>query len=313
MALLLVLAFVPGVAFPADDPSGMSASEMAKESSNPLGRLWILKNTFDNTLQDGDATSKDRWKHTWTFQPTIPMPLPGGYIAVIRITFPTVLRTETPKGPGSVGPPGPGSPPRPPPGVSTALVDWDDESGFGDLGVFSLFGRNVEGVEGLGQRGAFVWGVGPTFTFPTSSEDSLGSEKLSLGPAGVLAYMGDRYILAGLSQNWFSVANRDGGSDRSDVEFSWLQVIYQWNLPKGWQVGGKPVITADWDASSDDRWNVPIGLGVWKALRLGKMPLKIGAEVQYSVVHQDTLGQRWNFAITIDPVIPPLVKWPWQD
>jgi hypothetical protein len=120
------------------------------------------------------------------------MPLPGGYIAVNRIRFHTVLSTETPKGPGSGGPPGPGRPPRPPPGVSKALVDWDEESGFGDLGVFSLFGRNVEGVEGLGQRGAFVWCVGPTFTFPTSSEDSLGSEKFSLGPAGVLAYLGER-------------------------------------------------------------------------------------------------------------------------
>ncbi len=311
VAAAVLAASSPRIAF-SEDGSALSNAEVARESSNPLGRLWILKNTFDNTLQDGDITRNDRWTNTWTFQPTIPMPLPGGFIAVNRITFPTVLRTEVPRGPGSGGPPGGGLPPAPPPSVPKSAIRWDNESGFGDLGLFSLFGRN-ESVEGLGQRGAFVWGLGPTLTFPTSSRGYLGSEKFSLGPAGVLAYIGNRYTVAALSQNWFSVASRSGGGDKSDVEYSWLQVIYMLNLSDGWQVGGKPVITADWESSNDDRWNVPVGLGVYKALRLGRMPVKVGIEAQYSVVHQDTLGQRWNLALSIDPVIPPLIDWPWQD
>jgi hypothetical protein len=290
----------------------MSSDAIARESSNPLGRLWMLKNTFDNKIQDGDATSQDRWVNSWTFQPTIPTPLPGSWMLVNRITFPTFLNAEVPSGPGSGGISGPAGPISPPRRAPLDLVSWGDESGFGDLGLFSLLGQNLD-VEGLGQTGAFVWGVGPTFQFPTSSEDELGSEKYSLGPAGVLAYIGQRYILAGLSQNWLSVDGRSGGGGREDVRFSWLQLIYYWNLPGGWQIGGKPVITADWDARSDDIWNVPIGLGISRAVKIGKVPVKIGVEVQYSVVHQDTLGQRWNFVLYFDPVIKPLIDWPWAN
>jgi hypothetical protein len=283
LALFCLALALPPVLASAEE---LTNEQMARESSNPLGRLWILKNTFDNTIRNGNTTSTDLWSNSWTFQPTIPMPLGEGWMIVNRITFPTILRTEFPSGP--------------------------DESGFGDLGLFSLVGQNVP-ASGLGQKGSFLWGLGPTFQFPTSSKDVLGSEQYSLGPAGVIGYLGDRYVLAALSQNWFSAGHRGGGGDRDDVEFSWLQVIYLLNLPGGWQVGGKPVITADWESDSDNRWNVPIGLGVFKAVKVGNLPFKIGAEVQYSVVQEDALGNRLSFALTFDPVIPPLIKWPWQD
>ncbi len=306
------------------DTTAMGEDEIARETSNPLGSLWMLKSSFDTTRQDGDATSGGRWSHSWTFQPTIPTPLPGRWMLVNRITFPTVLAAEVPKGPGRGGTAGPGAPIFPPderpPGLPGRpplnlrdRIRWDYESGFGDLGVFSLLGQNIEGVEALGQRGVFVWGVGPTFKFPTSSEDEFGSEKYSMGPAGVVGYIGQRYIGALLSQNWFSLGSRDGGGRRDDVQFSWLQVIYMWNLGGGWQLGGKPVVTADWEKDADDRWNVPIGLGVYRALRLGKLPVKIGLEAQYSPIHEDTMGKRWNFVLSIDPVIKPLIDWPWDD
>jgi hypothetical protein len=149
--------------------------------------------------------------------------------------------------------------------------------------------------------------VGPTFQFPTASDDDLGSEKYSAGPAGVGAFIGEDFILGALSQNWISFASASGGSDRNDVEFSWLNLFYFLNFEGGWQVGGTPVITADWEADSDNRWSVPVGLGVYKThFFFGKLPIKLGVESQYYAVQPDDYGPEWNIRFTFAPVIPAL-------
>ena len=115
------------------------------------------------------------------------------------------------------------------------------------------------------------------------------------------------YILGGLYQQWFSYASGGKGSGE-DVNFSWLNLFYFLNFEGGWQVGGTPVITADWEADSDNRWTVPIGLGVYKTHFFGKMPIKMGVEFQWMPVRPDTLGQVFNIRLTIAPVIPSFFK-----
>ena len=88
-----------------------------------------------------------------------------------------------------------------------------------------------------------------------------------------------------------------------------MHMFYFLNFEDGWQVGGTPIITADWEADdSDDRWTVPIGLGVYKTSFFGKMPIKMGAEMQWMAINPDTYGQEWNIRITIAPIIPSLFK-----
>jgi hypothetical protein len=41
-----------------------------------------------------------------------------------------------------------------------------------------------------------------------------------------------------------------------------------------------------------------------KTVRIGKMPLKLRFEPQYSIVHPDDFGTVWNFRVQITPVIP---------
>ena len=122
--------------------------------------------------------------------------------------------------------------------------------------------------------------------------------------------MGEKAIVGGLYQQWISYTGQSG---RDEVNLSALQVFYFLNFEGGWQVGGNPIITADWEADSDDTWNVPVGLGVRKLLFLGKLPVKVGVTFEWSAVHEDTLGDRWNIRIDVTPVIPALIKWPWLD
>ena len=130
---------------------------------------------------------------------------------------------------------------------------------------------------------------------------------IPVGPSGVLAFIGKKFILGGLYQQWLSYAEGGNGSG-ANQNFSWLNMFYFLNFEDGWQVGGTPIITADWEADSDDRWTVPIGLGVYKTSFFGKMPIKMGAEMQWMPISPDTYGQNWNIRITIAPIIPSLFK-----
>ena len=76
----------------------------------------------------------------------------------------------------------------------------------------------------------------------------------------------------------------------------------------GWQIGGTPIITADWEAKGSDVWTVPIGLGIYKTHFFGKMPIKLGIEGQYKPIRPDSFGQEYNIRIVIAPIIPNFFK-----
>lgn len=47
-------------------------------------------------------------------------------------------------------------------------------------------------------------------------------------------------------------------------------------------MGRAPVIAADWETDdSDDRWNMPVALGVFKIHFFGRMSIKMGAEFHW--------------------------------
>jgi hypothetical protein len=308
--LLLCLVEAPSVASAQESDGGVfaDADEAARQTSNPLGGDFIiLLNQFDNYFLQGDITDETRHVNTWAIQPVLPLPMEDligeHWIMVNRPTFPIVLNADLPQIPsiklGGGGPPEipPNLPLLPPGGLP-----FEDEAGFGDMVLFNLLGQSLP-VERWG-GGDFVWGLGPTWQFPTASKDVLGSGKYAVGPSAVGAFIGRQFILGGLFQHWESFAS--GGNGAGDpVSFSWLNLFYFWNLENGWQIGGTPVITADWEAkNSSQRWTVPIGVGVYKTHFFGKMPIKMGVEMQYMPVRPDAYGQEFNIRLVFAPVFP---------
>lgn len=53
-----------------------------------------------------------------------------------------------------------------------------------------------------------------------------------------------------------------GDSDEESVNSLLFQYFVNYNLEKGWYLTSSPTMTADWTADSDERWTVPLGLGV---------------------------------------------------
>jgi hypothetical protein len=267
-----------------DDSAQMSADELNKQLNNPVSDIWSLN--FQHNIVQLKNTGTDfpiwhhgnsEWFYNLNFQPVIPLKLTNDWNLISRPVFPIF-------------------------GERPVLDDdrFEDESGLGDITLFSLFSPAEA-------QGGLLWGVGPSFIFPSATKDALGQQKWQAGPAAVALHLGDEWIFGVLAQQWWSF---QGSNNRPDTNQSNVQYFLFRLLPHQWQIGMAPNFTVDWKASDGNEVTFPIGLGVGKLIHLGKLPVKLTAEVDYAVVHPDDIGQSWSFRIQMIPVMPNLVKKP---
>jgi len=64
-----------------------------------------------------------------------------------------------------------------------------------------------------------------------------------------------------------------------------------------------PVITADWEASSGQRWTVPVGGGVGRVFEIGKQPVNMAVQGFYNAVKPDSAGD-WTLQATFTLLFP---------
>jgi hypothetical protein len=123
-----------------------------------------------------------------------------------------------------------------------------------------------------------------------------------MGSKGILIWDSPDWKLGTLVQQWWSFA---GGDDRPNVKQANIQYLLYRQLPHLWQAGMGSNVLVDWNADSGNKLTFPVGLGVNKATALfGKLPIRLGAEVHYSVVQRDDAGQNWLFPFYRIPVVP---------
>ena len=120
--------------------------------------------------------------------------------------------------------------------------------------------------------------------------------------AGVI---GEHWRYGLFPQQWWSIGGEHGRPDTSQMN---LQPIATLFFGDGWSFGYSGNVLADWNAPSEDVWTVPIGVGLGKVVKLGRLPIKIQLAVQYMPVHPRISGQEWNVQVQITPVIPKLIK-----
>lgn len=173
-------------------------------------------------------------------------------------------------------------------------------TGFGDLYYVGLFapkeGKKFEG------GGSFLWGAGFDLGFPTASDDILGTGKWTAGPSGLAVYMGPKWKIGGLLQQYWSYA---GDDDRDDVNLMNLQYFVYYSLDDVTSIGAGPNILANWEQDSEDRWTVPIGLGINRTFQIGKVPVRFGVELHYSVIQPDNVpGSEWDLRFYVIPAVP---------
>lgn len=76
-----------------------------------------------------------------------------------------------------------------------------------------------------------------------------------------------------------------------------------------WEIGMSPNAFVNWNAPSGNQVTFPLGVGVHHLFSIGKLPVSMGIEGGYSVIHPDDLpGSRWYLRFTLTPLLPA----PWS-
>jgi opacity protein-like surface antigen len=145
------------------------------------------------------------------------------------------------------------------------------------------------------KAGALVWGAGPTILLPTRGDPALGSNRVGLGPAGLIYYEQKDWSAGLVLQNVWSLG---GGSGVNKVNALGAQYLLNYNLPDGWSLYSNATITSNWTKESSERWTVPVGGGVGKLFFAGKQPISMSLQAFYNVV-TPTGGPNWSLSFQL--------------
>ena len=258
-ALSLFLASV-GIAAAEDKSGGASLQETAQ---NPIGSLISVP--FQSNFNFGTGML-DRMQYVMNVQPVYPAKLSGDWNLIIRPIVPIINKPKM-------------------------FAGDESEFGLGDVSPQLFLSPSMPADTFLGN---VTWGVGPALVFDTATDDSLGSGKWSAGPGAVIFISKKPWTYGALVNNVWSFA---GDGDREDVDQMLIQPILNYNLSNGWSLASSPIITANWEADSGDRWTVPIGGGVQKLFNIGKQPINASLRAYYNVVKPD-FGPDWQLQFT---------------
>jgi hypothetical protein len=232
---------------PAVEKAEDSEQELAKKTQNPVADLISVP--FQNNFNFGTGP-EDRMVWVMNVQPVIPLHLTESWNLISRIIMPIVNQP-------SLAP------------------DLPAAFGLGDLNPTFFFSPS--------KPSPLIWGVGPTFTFPTATEPQLGLQRWSAGPAAVALMMEGPWVVGALANNQWSFA----GWGDTTVNAFLLQPFVNYNFKHGWYLTSAPIMTANWRETSGNRWTVPVGGGGGKLVKLGKLPLNTQLSVFYNAVRPD--------------------------
>ena len=93
-------------------------------------------------------------------------------------------------------------------------------------------------------------------------------------------------------------------NDGNEVNLFTWQPFINYNLDNGWYLSSSPLITANWEADSDNTWTVPIGGGVGRIFRIGRQPVNCSVLGFYNIEKPDDLGPDWSIRFTLQLLFP---------
>jgi hypothetical protein len=249
--------------------------ELAKASQNPVGNLISLP--FQNNTSFGIGPD-DAMSNVLNIQPVWPVSLSPNWNLINRGIVPVIYREEVVPGAGSA-------------------------FGLGDI--------SYTGFISPSKPGKLIWGVGPSLLLPTAQEDRFATDKFSAGAGVVILSMPGNWVVGALVQNVWSIA---GDSNAADVNQLLFQPIINYNFPKGWYFTSVPIITANWEADSDNRWTIPVGGGFGKITKWGKQPVDLSMQGFYNVASPTPLiaqgpnlenqGETWTLRLQFKLLFP---------
>jgi len=240
-----------------------STQDLAVASQNPVAAVYSLP--FENNIYGGAGPKHNATANALDIEPVLPFTF-GDWNIISRTIAPLIYLPSLATGPHEI--------------TDDSLFS-SSHFGLGDINqAFYLSPANP---------GELIWGVGPSFNLPTATATPLGSAKFSMGPTAVALVTPKPWVAGVLARQLWSVA---GPSDRPNVNQFLLQPFVNYNMEDGWYLVSAPIITANWEATSGNRWVFPIGGGFGKLFKIGEQPVSASLQA-FDYVASPSGGPRW--------------------
>ena len=218
---------------------------------------------FQNNT-DFNFGPKEKTLNTTNIQPVIPFALNDNWNVVTRTIIPVVSQPEI-------------------------IPGQNRETGLGDTTFSAFFAPK--------NPGKWIWGIGPIALLPTNTDDRLGADEWGAGATAVVLTMRGPWVVGSLVSNVWDI---NGDTDINT--FSW-QYFVNYNMDNGWYLTTSPLVTANWEADSDNKWTVPVGGGIGKIFRIGKQPMNAQFQYFYNVEKPDLVGD-WSIRMQLQFMFP---------
>ncbi len=244
----LVAAILPITGLAHAQEAGANNAELAQKLANPIASLISvpIQMNYDHGFgpQDGD-------KVTTNIQPVIPFKLNDNFSLVTRTILPVVWQDDIAGNSGTQF------------GLSDTLQSF-----------FLVPTPQATSV------GAFTWGIGPAFTWPTSTDPLLGLGTWGAGPTGVFLF---QTPTSKGSWTWGALVNQQWGYAETrgnvpDLNNTFLQPFLSFTTPSAWTFTLNTESTYNW---TSNEWSVPINFAISKLTSIGEQKVQFQGGVGY--------------------------------
>jgi hypothetical protein len=247
----------------ASGAAGDETAELAKKLANPVASLISVPIQYNIDFGIGPA---DAERHTINIQPVIPFSISEEWNVITRTILPIVYAESPVPGGGS-------------------------KAGLGDT-VQSFFFSPKEPTSG-----GWIWGAGPVFLWPTSTDDALGTGKFGLGPTAVVLKQSGPWTYGALVNHLWSYA---GQGNTPDVNATFLQPFVTYITTTYTTFTVNTESTYDWD---NEQWIVPLNLQVSQLLKIGDQPISVGVGGRY-YAEKPVGGPEWGLRFVVQFLFP---------
>jgi hypothetical protein len=77
-----------------------------------------------------------------------------------------------------------------------------------------------------------------------------------------------------------------------------------YNMDDGWYLTSSPIVTANWETDSDNKWTVPLGGGLGRVFRVGEQNLNAQMSAYYNAEKPDDFWPEWQLRMQLVFLFP---------